>query len=92
VPISTIKITNHKLFFQLDLAGIGVVRNSIYPAVGYIRNITINHNTVYMSLADACLRLNGLTNSNILISNNVLYCENQSSITSSVNLAGEYIY
>lgn len=45
-----------------------------------------------MSLADACLRLNGLTNNNILISNNVLYCENQSSITSSVNLAGEYIY
>ena len=71
-----------------DLAGIAVIQNSIYPAAGYIRNITIVGNTVYMSQADACLRLNGLTNNNILIANNVLYCGSQRSITSAINLSG----
>ena len=42
-----------------------------------------------MSQADACLRLNGLTNNNILITNNVLYCGNQKSITSATSLAGK---
>ncbi len=76
-------------FLVIDLAGIGVIQNSIYPIVKYIRNITISQNTVYMSQSDACLRLNGLTNNNILISNNVFYCGNQTSITSSSNLAGK---
>lgn len=76
-------------FLLIDLAGIGVIQNSIYPAINYIRNVTISHNTVFMSQSDACLRLNGLTNNNILISNNVLYCGNQKSITSTNNLIGE---
>jgi hypothetical protein len=73
----------------IDLAGIGIIQNSIYPVVNYIRNITISQNTVYMSQADACLRLNGVTNNNILISNNVFYCGNQKSITSSSSLTGK---
>ncbi|CAF4601950.1 unnamed protein product [Rotaria sp. Silwood1] len=84
-------ITNN-IVINANLAGIGVIQNSIYPVVGYIRNVTINQNTVYMSQADACLRLNGLTNNNILIANNVLYCGNQKSITSATNLAGYPIY
>lgn len=74
--------------FQIDLSGIGVIQNSVYPAVNYIRNITIRHNTIYMSQADACLRLNSLTNNNILIANNVFFCGSQKSITSATNLAG----
>jgi hypothetical protein len=73
----------------IDLAGIGVIQNSMYPAVNYIRNITISQNTVYMSQADACLRLNGLTNNNILIANNVFFCGNQKSITSAISLSGK---
>jgi hypothetical protein len=76
-------------FPLIDLAGIGVIQNSIYPVVGYIRNITISQNTVFMSQADACLRLNGLTNNNILILNNVFFCGNQQSITSSASLTGK---
>lgn len=41
-----------------------------------------------MSTADACLRLNSLTNNGILISNNIFYCGNQKAITSSVSLTG----
>ncbi|CAF2527896.1 unnamed protein product [Rotaria sp. Silwood2] len=82
----------NNIVINANLAGIGVIQNSVYPVVGYIRNITINQNTVYMSQADACLRLNGLTNNNILIANNILYCGNQKSITSATNLAGYPIY
>jgi hypothetical protein len=82
------RITRH-CFLRIDLAGIGVIQNSIYPVVNYIRNITISQNTVFMSQADACLRLNGSTNNNILISNNVFYCGNQKSITSSTSLTGK---
>ncbi|CAF5034736.1 unnamed protein product, partial [Rotaria sp. Silwood1] len=74
------------------LAGIGVIQNSIYPAINYIRNITISRNTVYMSQADACLRLNGVTNKNITISNNVLYCGSQLSIKATNDLTGASVY
>lgn len=70
------------------LAGIGVIQNSISPYINYIRNITISRNTVYMSQSDACLRLNGVTNKNITISNNVFYCGNQSSIKATNDLTG----
>ncbi|CAF2041798.1 unnamed protein product [Rotaria magnacalcarata] len=84
-------VTNN-IIINANLAGIGIIQNSVYPTVGYIRNVTINHNTVYMSQADACLRLNSVTNNNIIIANNVLYCGNQKSITSATNLAGLSIY
>jgi len=84
-------ITNN-VVINANLAGIGIIQNSIYPAVGYIRNVTISHNTVYMSKADACLRLNGVTNNNILITNNIFYCGSQKSITSATNLSGYPIY
>ncbi|CAF1191045.1 unnamed protein product [Rotaria magnacalcarata] len=88
---SGVTIANN-VIFSANLAGIGVTQNSVYPAVGYIRNVTISHNTVYMSAADACLRLNGATHSNILIANNVFYCGNQPAITAVTNLASYQIY
>ncbi|CAF3577728.1 unnamed protein product [Rotaria sp. Silwood1] len=84
-------ITNN-IVINATLSGIGVIENSIYPAINYIRNITISRNTVYMSKADACLRLNGVTNQSIIISNNVLYCGSQSSIKSTKALKGASIY
>ncbi|CAF4643586.1 unnamed protein product [Rotaria socialis] len=51
-------------------------------------NITISGNTVYMSRSDASLRLNGVTNKNITISNNVLYCAHQLSIKATNDLTG----
>ncbi|CAF2036540.1 unnamed protein product [Rotaria magnacalcarata] len=84
--------TDLNYFLLLDLAGIGVIVNSLYVNANYIRNITINHNTVYMSQADACLRLNSVTNKNITILNNIFYCVNQSSIKASNDLTGATIY
>ncbi|CAF1285032.1 unnamed protein product, partial [Rotaria sordida] len=84
-------ITNN-IVINANLAGIGVIQNSINPAKNYIRNITISRNTVYMSQLDACLRLNGVTNNNIIISNNVLYCRNQPSIKATNDLTGASIY
>ncbi|CAF0887780.1 unnamed protein product [Rotaria sp. Silwood1] len=84
-------ITNNIVIIA-NLAGIGVIQNSIYPAINYIRNITISRNTVYMSQADACLRLNGVTNKNITISNNVLYCGSQLSIKATNDLTGASVY
>ncbi|CAF3421423.1 unnamed protein product [Rotaria socialis] len=84
-------ITNN-IVINSNLAGIGVIVNSLYPNVSYTRNITINQNTVYMSQADACLRLNSVTNKNITILNNVFYCGNQPSIKASNDLTGARIY
>ncbi|CAF1026447.1 unnamed protein product [Rotaria sordida] len=84
-------ITNN-IVINANIAGIAVMQNSIYSVVNYIRNITINHNTVYMSKTDACLRLNGITNKNIVIMNNVLYCGSQPSIKASNDLTGVLIY
>lgn len=77
------------LLMFLELAGIGVIQNSMYPVVNAIRNVTINHNTVYMSQSDACLRLNGVTNKNITILNNVFYCGSQLSIKATADLTGK---
>ncbi|CAF4061640.1 unnamed protein product [Rotaria sp. Silwood2] len=84
-------ITNN-IVITANLAGIGVIQNSINPAHNYIRNVTISRNTVYMSQADACLRLNGVTNKSITISNNVLYCKSQPSIKATNDLTGASIY
>ena len=83
--------SKYEEFFSsiLDLSGIGVILNSVYPTVNYIRNITIRHNTVYMSKTDACLRLNSVGNNNIIVGNNVFFCGSQKSITSASNLAGQ---
>ncbi|CAF4817056.1 unnamed protein product [Rotaria sp. Silwood2] len=83
-------ITNN-IVITANLAGIGVIQNSINPANNYIRNVTISRNTVYMSQADACLRLNGVTNKSITISNNVLYCKSQPSIKATNDLTGKFI-
>ncbi|CAF3305744.1 unnamed protein product [Rotaria socialis] len=75
-----------------NLAGIGVIQNSINPTIKYTRNITISGNTVYMSRSDACLRLNGVANKNITISNNVLYCGHQLSTKATNDLTGASMY
>ena len=41
-----------------------------------------------MSRSDACLRLNGVANKNITISNNVLYCGHQLSTKATNDLTG----
>ena len=45
-----------------------------------------------MTQADACLRLNSVTNKDIIIFNNVFFCDKQKSITSSNSLAGSFVY
>jgi len=45
-----------------------------------------------MTQADACLRLNSVTNKDIIIFNNVFFCDKQKSITSSSSLIGNFAY
>jgi hypothetical protein len=79
-------ITNN-IVINSNYSGIAIIPNQVQPGKN-IRDITIKDNTVYLSLSDACLRLNSPTTQGFIIANNVFYCDTQYSITSATNLAG----